>query len=93
VAKEDAEYLGKREDHLPVRKQEQQPLVHVLAKEDGALLGAGGAQVEHLATERAEVVGFTFRIGALNATDYRGRESSRCPSYSPRSPGSARRLS
>jgi hypothetical protein len=39
-----------------VRQEEQQPLVHVLAEQEGAFLGARGAEVEHLAAERTEVL-------------------------------------
>jgi hypothetical protein len=70
VAEEDTEDLGKvgavarprGEDHLPVRKHEQRPLVHVLAEEQGAFLGAGGAEVKDLAAEGTKVVRFVARV-------------------------------
>ena len=62
-------YLGKGEDYLTVGQEEQQPLVHVLAEQEGAFLGARGAEVEHLAAERTEVVGLTVRIGTLDPRD------------------------
>jgi hypothetical protein len=69
VAEEDAQYLGEREDHLPVGESKQEPLVHILAEQQGALLGAGRTQMEDLAAEGSKAVRFTFRIGALNPRD------------------------
>jgi len=43
--------LGEGEDHLPVREPQQQPLVQVLAEQQGALLRAGRARVEDLTRE------------------------------------------
>ena len=77
VAKENAEQLGKREDHLPVRKQAQQRLIHVLAEQEPAFLGARGAEAVRLpalwaklfAAEGSDVVGFAVGIGALDPRD------------------------
>ena len=40
VAEERAQHLGECEDDLAVREAQQQPLVHVLAEEQGSLLRA-----------------------------------------------------
>jgi hypothetical protein len=40
VAEEYSEYLGKSKDDLAVREVEQEPLVHILAEQQGALLRA-----------------------------------------------------
>jgi hypothetical protein len=69
MAEENAEHLGECEDYQAVGQQEQQPLVHVLAEQESAFLGARRAQAvqwpaqgaEHFATEGAEVVGLTVR--------------------------------
>ena len=66
MAEEDAQHLGEREDHLPVGEAKQEPLVHVLAEEQRAFLGAGRTQMEDLAAEGSEVVCFASRIGALD---------------------------
>ena len=59
VPKKDAKDLGKGENELTVRQSQQQLLVHVLAQQEGPLLGAGGTQVEDAAAEGAGV----FRPG------------------------------
>jgi hypothetical protein len=43
--------LGEGEDHLPVREPQQQPLVQVLAEQQGALLRARRAKMEDLTQE------------------------------------------
>jgi hypothetical protein len=40
MAEECSEHLGKSEDDLAVREAQQEPLVHVLAEEQGSLLRA-----------------------------------------------------
>jgi hypothetical protein len=49
-----------------VRQEEQQPLVHVLAEQAGAFLGARGAEGEHLAAERTEVLRLAVGVRALD---------------------------
>jgi len=56
-------------DRLPVRKNQQQLLVHVRAEQERALPRTGGAQVEDFATEGSEVFGFTAGIVALDSGD------------------------
>ena len=59
--------LGEGEDHLPVREPQQQPLVHVLAEQQGALPRAGRAKVEDLTREGTEVLGSAIGVGAAAA--------------------------
>jgi len=47
-ATQGSKHLREREDELPVGQAQQESLVHVLAQEQGALLGAGGAQVQQV---------------------------------------------
>jgi hypothetical protein len=40
MAEKDSQHLGEGKDHLPVGEAKQEPFVHVLAEQQGALLGA-----------------------------------------------------
>jgi hypothetical protein len=67
VAEEATQDLRESEDHLAVRKAQQQMLVQVLSEQQGAFLGIRRAQVEHLAAERTEELGPAIRVGAADA--------------------------
>jgi hypothetical protein len=67
VTEETSQDLGEGEDHLPVRKAQQQALVHVLSKQQGAFLGTGWAEVEDLTAKGTEELGPAIRVGAADA--------------------------
>ena len=69
VSEEDAQDLGQREHELPVRQPQQELLVHVLAQQEGALLGAGGTEVEDAAAEGAEVLQAAVGVGTVDSCD------------------------
>jgi len=58
-----------REDEPPLRQPQEELLVHVLSQKQGALLGAGRAEVEGLAAERKKVFRPAVGVTALDASD------------------------
>jgi hypothetical protein len=73
VAEEDAQRLGDGEDELAVREVEKEVLVEVVSEQEGALLGAGRAEVESFARKRSEI--FTTG-GTVQVVDGRWAHSS-----------------
>ena len=62
----------KGEDELPVGQGQQEPILHILRKQEGPFLRAGGTEVKRLTTERTEVFVLAVRIGALDTGDALG---------------------